>query len=69
MKEPKNNLAVTISSNQSGDRIYNLTIANLMLQKQKVQTSPIISQLIKENKVAVVGAYYNLQTRKVEIIS
>ncbi|MDJ0727633.1 MAG: carbonic anhydrase [Prochloraceae cyanobacterium] len=61
--------AVTISRNKSGDRVYNAIIANVMLQKQRVQTSPIISQLIEENKVTVVGAYYNLQTGKVEIIT
>lgn len=61
--------AVQISKNQPGDRLYNAITANVKLQKQKVQTSPVISKLSQENKIKVVGAYYNLQTGKVEIIT
>ncbi|MGF1489211.1 MAG: carbonic anhydrase [Prochloraceae cyanobacterium] len=61
--------AVQMSSNKSGDRLYNAIAANVVLQKQKVQTSPVISKLVAENKVKVVGAYYNLQTGRVDIIT
>ena len=59
--------AIQMSKDQPGDRVNNAVIANVMLQKQKVQTSPVISQLTQENKIKVVGALYNLQTGRVEI--
>lgn len=61
--------AVQISRNQSGDQLHNAITANVMLQKQKIKTSPIISKLTQANKIKVVGAYYHLQTGRVEIIT
>lgn len=60
--------AIQISRQQEGDLVYNSIISNIILQKQKIQTSPVISKLIQENKIKVVGAYYNLQNGKVDIL-
>ncbi len=60
--------AVQIAETQSGDRVYNTVKANVLLQKRKLETSPVISKLVKENKLKVIGAYYNLQTGKVEVL-
>ncbi|MDJ0713270.1 MAG: carbonic anhydrase [Prochloraceae cyanobacterium] len=60
--------AIQISRSKEGDLVYNAIIANIQLQKQKVQTSPVISKLTKENKIKVVGAYYNLENGRVEIL-
>ena len=61
--------AVKKTSGQAGDRIANTVKANVFLQKERVKSSPVISQLIKEGKLLVVGAYYNLETGEVTLIS
>jgi carbonic anhydrase len=43
--------------------------ANVKLQVDNLKKSPVISQLIKENKLKVVGAYYDLDTAKVSLVS
>ena len=61
--------AVKKSSGQTGDRVENAVKANVFLQKERIKSSPVISKLIKEEKLIVVGAYYNLQTGEVTLIS
>ncbi len=61
--------AVEKSSGQAGDRVENAVKANVLLQKERVKSSPVISKLIKEGKLKVVGAYYNLETGEVTLIS
>ena len=61
--------AVESSKNQTGDRIENASKANVVLQANKLKASPVISKLIAENKLKVVGGYYDLDTGRVTILS
>ena len=61
--------AVEISKNQTGDRLENASKANVVLQANRLKASPVISKLIADNKLKVVGAYYDLDTGRVTILS
>ncbi|HEY9853294.1 MAG TPA: carbonic anhydrase [Leptolyngbyaceae cyanobacterium] len=61
--------AVEATKNSAGDRLENATKANVMLQVEKLKTSPVIAQLINEGKLAVVGGYYDLDTGAVSLVS
>ncbi len=60
--------AVESSKNQPGDSLENAVKANVMLQASRLKASPVISKLIQENKLKVVGGYYDLDTGTVTII-
>lgn len=60
--------AVESSKNQTGDKLENACKANVVLQANKLKASPVISQLIAENKLKVVGGYYDLDTGAVNIL-
>jgi carbonic anhydrase len=51
-----------------GDRVENAVKANIVLQAKRVKESPVISQLILQGKLLVVGGYYDLDTGAVTII-
>jgi carbonic anhydrase len=51
-----------------GDRVENAVKANIVLQAKRLKASPVISQLILEGKLLVVGGYYDLDTGAVTII-
>lgn len=57
------------SENQRGDRLENATKANVLYQMEKLKSSPVISQLIEEGKLKVVGGYYDLDTGAVTMVS
>ncbi|MEG3989154.1 carbonic anhydrase [Microcoleus sp. S28C3] len=61
--------AVESSKDQAGDRLENAVKANVILQAKRLKASPIISKLIAENKLKVVGGYYDLDTGRVTILS
>jgi carbonic anhydrase len=61
--------AVNSTSNQAGDPVENACKANARLQANRLKASPVIDQLIQENKLKVVPAYYDLDTGAVEILS
>ncbi|MEG4963105.1 MULTISPECIES: carbonic anhydrase [unclassified Microcoleus] len=61
--------AVESSKDQAGDRLENAVKANVILQAKRLKASPVISKLIAENKLKVVGGYYDLDTGKVTILS
>ncbi|MEG4504726.1 carbonic anhydrase [Microcoleus sp. F6_B4] len=61
--------AVESSKDQAGDRLENASKANVMWQANKLKASPVISKLIEENKLKVVGGYYDLDTGRVTILS
>ncbi|WP_026786388.1 carbonic anhydrase [Planktothrix rubescens] len=44
-------------------------IANVKLQLKHLNSSPVISQLIKEGKLKIVGGYYNLETGIVKLVA
>jgi carbonic anhydrase len=51
------------------DRPEETCKVNIMMQAEKLKSSPVISQLIKENKLKIVGGYYDLDTGKVTLVS
>lgn len=53
--------------NQKGDKLDNVIRANLALQVDRLKSSKIILTAWRLGKLKVVGAYYNLQTGKIEI--
>lgn len=61
--------AVESSKNQPGDKLENASKANVVLQANRLKASPVISKLIEENKLKVVGGYYDLDTGRVTILS
>ena len=61
--------AIESSKNQTGDSLENAIKANVLLQTERLKASPVISQLIKEGKLKVVGGYYDLDTGAVSMVS
>lgn len=61
--------AVDIARKQPGDLLANAVKANVNLQVKRLQSSPVIAKLVSENKLKIVGAYYDLDEGKVTIIS
>lgn len=57
------------SKGKSGDSLENAIKANVLVQVENLKSSPVISQLIQENKLKVVGGYYDLDTGKVSLVS
>ena len=60
--------AVESSRNLPGDRVANAVRANIRLQAQRVKQSPVISQLILQGRLLVVGGYYDLDTGAITIV-
>jgi len=60
--------AVESTRNQPGDRVENACKANAILQANRLKASPVISDLINQNRMRVVPAYYDLDTGAVEIL-
>lgn len=60
--------AIALSARKAGDRLTNAIKANVSIQVRYLQSSPVIADLVKENKLKVVGAYYDLDTGKVELL-
>lgn len=61
--------AVESSAKQQGDRLENACKANVAIQVEKLKSSPVLAELIKENKLRIVGGYYDLDTAKVTLVS
>lgn len=61
--------AVQKSEGQAGDRLENATKANVREQIDRLKTSPVISQLIQEGKLKIVGGYYDLDAGTVTMVS
>jgi carbonic anhydrase len=57
------------SNTQTGDELEQATKANVLYQAERLKGSPVISQLIKEGKLTVVGGYYDLDTGAVSLVS
>ena len=60
--------AVERAGNKPGDRVQNIVKENIMLQIERLHASEIISQLVQEGKLKVVGAYYDLDTGLVHLV-
>ncbi|WP_341529673.1 carbonic anhydrase [Nostoc sp. UHCC 0302] len=54
--------------NQPGDKVENACKANVASQIQKLKTSPLLSQLVAEKKLVIVGGYYDLDNGQVTLI-
>jgi len=60
--------AVESSKSQGGDRLENASKANVLLQANRLKASPVISKLIEDKQLKVVGGYYDLDTGAVNIL-
>lgn len=60
--------ALKKSETTAGDRLENAVKANVLMQVDKLKASPVIADLIKEKKLMVVGAYYDLDTATVSLV-
>lgn len=60
--------ALARTRNQTGDRLEETCKANILVQTEKLKSSPVISQLIEEGKLKVVGGYYDLDTGAVNLV-
>lgn len=56
-------------NNQTGDQLEQATKANALYQAERLKSSPVISQLIKEGKLTIVAGYYDLDTGAVSMVS
>ncbi|MCU0515429.1 MAG: carbonic anhydrase [Oscillatoria sp. Prado101] len=61
--------AVDKSKGKSGDALENATKENVLHQAENLKASPVISKLIQEGKLKVVGGYYDLDTGAVTMVS
>ena len=61
--------SVESSKGQSGDKLENACKANILAQVKKLESSPVLSKLIGEEKLKIAGAYYDLDTGKISIVS
>ncbi|BAZ01537.1 carbonic anhydrase [Tolypothrix tenuis PCC 7101] len=57
------------SQGKPGDKLENACKANVLVQIEKLKSSPVLAGLIKENKLKIVGGYYDLDTGKVSLVS
>lgn len=61
--------AVKATLKDSGDRLETVTRKNVLLNMERIkQSGPIISKMVAEKKVRVVGGVYNLTTGRVELL-
>lgn len=61
--------SVETSKNTPGDRLENTCKANVLAQIEKLKASPVLSELIKTEKLKIVGGYYDLDNGKVTFLS
>jgi carbonic anhydrase len=61
--------ALKNSEFQTGDRLENATKANVLYQMEQLKKSSVISELIQNGKLRVVGGYYDLDTGMVNMVS
>jgi carbonic anhydrase len=61
--------AVEKSKGQPGDQLENACKANVLYQVERLKSSPVLTGLIKEGKVTIVGGYYDLDTGTVTMVS
>lgn len=57
------------SQGQPGDKVANACKSNVLVQIDKLKASPVLAELIKANKLKIVGGYYDLDTGRVSIVS
>lgn len=57
--------AVDRARDKKGDPLKNTIDENIRVSVEKVNASPVVAKFVKEGKVKVIGAYYDLNTGKV----
>jgi carbonic anhydrase len=57
--------SVESSKSQSGDKLENACKANIVAQVKKLESSPVLSELIKTEKLKIAGGYYDLDTGRI----
>ncbi|KYC38816.1 carbonate dehydratase [Scytonema hofmannii PCC 7110] len=60
---------IELSKNQPGDKLENACKANILTQIEKLKTSSLLSQLVLDKKLIIVGGYYDLDTGRVILLS
>lgn len=60
--------AIKASENQEGNRIENAIKTNVRLMVEQIKKTAVISKLIEEGNIDVVGGYYRLGTGTIDII-
>ncbi|MBE8969124.1 carbonic anhydrase [Nostocales cyanobacterium LEGE 12452] len=61
--------SVEKSKDQSGDKLENACKANILAQIEKLKSSSVLSELIKAEKLKIVGGYYDLDTGRITVVS
>jgi carbonic anhydrase len=62
--------AVKASTGQPGDALDNAIKQNVLFNVEKLKTAtPIIDKAVADKKVRIVGAVYNLNTGRVDILN
>ncbi len=54
---------------QKGSLVENTVKGNVLRVVEELKRSPVLHNLIKTNKIAVVGGYYNFQTGAVQLLT
>ncbi|MCC5615224.1 carbonic anhydrase [Nostoc sp. CHAB 5836] len=60
--------SVESSKAESGDQLENACKANILAQVEKLKSSSVLSELIKTEKLKIVGGYYDLDTGKISVV-
>ncbi len=61
--------AIAASKNDSGDRLEKAIKANIRIVKEKLKSSkPLLSKLTEAGTLQIIGAYYSLESGKVEFL-
>ncbi|QMS88375.1 carbonic anhydrase [Nostoc edaphicum CCNP1411] len=60
--------SVEKSKEESGDKLENACRANILAQVERLKSSPVLSDLIKAEKLKIVGGYYDLDTGKISVV-
>ncbi len=60
--------AISQAGTQAGDPVENVCKANIRLQVERLKASPVLAQLIQEDKLKIVGGYYDLDTGAVTLV-
>ena len=61
--------SVESSKEEPGDKLENACKANITAQVEKLKSSPVLSKLIDEEKLTIVGGYYDLDTGKISVVN
>lgn len=57
-----------IGQQDNKDAVMKATEANVLYQIEKLSKSPVLSKLIEEGKLKIVGGYYDLDTGKISLV-